>query len=153
MNNNSKLFISSNNILASEKSNLVGAACRIAMQSKTYYSFRLIDFRTWILPAIDHKQIMIFFDYFGHPKGYITWANLAPDTELRILNDPGFLLHDSEWDEGSSTWILDCCFPNGGLLYAIPHLRNLLREQGVIRVRWGRRNPDYTIKKMVERTT
>lgn len=122
------------------------------MHSKTYFTFRLVDLRAWLIPAADHKQIMVFFDYFGNPKGYIIWANIAPDSELRLLNDPNFILHESEWDEGNSTWILDCCFPFGEAAHAIPEIRIFFKTQEITKVRWARRNIDYSIKKVVEVT-
>lgn len=145
-----KLFTECNSDAIMGRAKTAGFACLIAMQSKVYFAFRLVDFKAWLMPAVDHKQIMLFFDYFGDPKGYIIWANLAPDSELRVLNDPGFILHESEWDEGNSTWILDCCFPFGDLAHAIPEIRRVFKEQEIEQITWARRNENYSIKKIVK---
>ncbi|PRW84531.1 toxin-activating lysine-acyltransferase [Pseudomonas simiae] len=148
MNKRYELFTICRTASHMEKANSLGFALWVAMQSHSYYMFRLIDLRVWIEPAIHHNQIMFFFDIFDKPIGYIIWANLAPDVEKRFLNNPDFLLHESEWDEGNKTWILDCCFPFGGVRHAICKLRKKLLLQNIRRVSWVRRNPDYSIKKV-----
>ncbi|WP_219268653.1 toxin-activating lysine-acyltransferase [Pseudomonas sp. Xaverov 259] len=135
-----------NNLI--EKARLIGFASWILMQCRRYSMLRFIDFRVWLIPAIDHKQIIFFFDDFDNPTGYVVWANLAPDSEQRLLNDSKFLLHESEWDEGSSTWIIDCCFPSGGLTYACQDLKKLFLSMNVKKVNWVRRNMDYSVKKV-----
>lgn len=128
-----------------------GFALWIAMQSPTYCLYRLIDLRVWLMPAIQHKQIMLFFDSFDNPIGYVTWANLAADVEARLLKDPHFILHESEWDEGGKTWIIDCCFPFGDGVFAMAALRKHFVSQHINKVYWARRNADYTVRKVVER--
>ncbi|EPN4396641.1 toxin-activating lysine-acyltransferase, partial [Escherichia coli] len=40
---------------------------------------------------------------------------LEADTEARLLRDPEFRLHPSEWNEDGRIWILDfCCKPGFG---------------------------------------
>ncbi|MCP2052007.1 UNVERIFIED_ORG: cytolysin-activating lysine-acyltransferase [Pseudomonas fluorescens] len=132
-----------------EKARVMGFACGVAMECQVYFSLRLIDVRTWLMPAINHKQIMCFFDGYSNPVGYVTWANLAPDSEQRLLNDPNFLLHESEWDEGSATWIIDCCFPSGGAAYALDELKRYFRVNDTKNILWVRRNADYSVRKVV----
>lgn len=120
------------------------------MECKAYWGYRLIDLKLWLSPAIDHQQILFFFDSFDAPVGYITWANLAPDSADRLLKDPNFLLHESEWDEGNLTWIIDCCFPYGNIKYAIPEIRRVLSGQGIEKVSWARRDADYSVRKIFE---
>ncbi|WP_368962880.1 toxin-activating lysine-acyltransferase [Pseudomonas marginalis] len=132
-----------------ERAGMIGTACSIAMRCQLYFSLRLIDIRAWLMPAINHKQILFFYDGCGDPVGYITWANLAPDSEQRLLNDTNFLLHESEWDEGAATWIIDCCFPFGGAAYALDALKQYFREHDTTRISWVRRNSDYSVRKVI----
>jgi len=44
-----------NNLM--EKAKLIGFAAWIVMQCRRYSMLRLVDFRVWVIPAIDHKQI------------------------------------------------------------------------------------------------
>jgi len=133
-----------------ERARIMGFACWVAMECQAYFSLRLIDVRAWLVPAINHKQVMCFFDDFDNPVGYITWANLAPDSEQRLLNDPNFLLHESEWDEGAATWIIDCCFPFGGAAYALDELKKYFKENDTDSIFWARRNIDYSVRKVVK---
>lgn len=139
-----------NNLM--EKAKLIGFAAWIVMQCRRYSMLRLVDFRVWVIPAIDHKQIVFFFDDYDSPVGYVIWANLAPDSERRLLEDPNFLLHESEWDEGNRTWIIDCCFPYGGLIYARQYLRDMFHGDHVRSVSWARRNSDYSVRKVSKST-
>ncbi|OEO14107.1 toxin-activating lysine-acyltransferase, partial [Escherichia coli] len=69
----------------------------------------------WTEYAIQHNQIKFLFDSRGFPLAYITWAYLEADTEARLLRDPEFRLHPSEWNEDGRIWILDfCCKPGFG---------------------------------------
>ncbi|WP_277588995.1 toxin-activating lysine-acyltransferase [Pseudomonas chlororaphis] len=133
-----------------DRAKLIGFAFWIAMESQAYRAFRLIDFKFWVIPAIDHKQILFFFDDFDNPIGYVIWANIAPDSEQRLLKDSSFLLHESEWDEGNRTWIIDCCFPYGSINYAVAEIRNFFKSQDIDRFFWARRNMDYSVRKVVE---
>jgi hemolysin-activating ACP:hemolysin acyltransferase len=76
-------------------------------KSDEYCQYPIACITLWIEPAIRHEQIHFFFDDAGQACGYVTWAWLAADSERRLLHDPDVLLHISEWNEGSSLWILD----------------------------------------------
>jgi cytolysin-activating lysine-acyltransferase len=144
-----KLFTHCRDNSAVERAKTMGFAYWIAMECRVYFSFRLIDMKAWLVPAINHKQIMCFFDGYNNPIGYVTWANLTPESERRFLNEPNFLLHESEWDEGAATWIIDCCFPFGGATYAFDELKKYFREHDTTIVSWARRNSDYSVRKVV----
>lgn len=60
----------------------------------------------WIIPAIELRQIKIFFDVAGRPIGFFTWAFLAEDvaSEIKCGRMPS---HLSEWNEGDELWIID----------------------------------------------
>ncbi|MNJ38427.1 RTX toxin acyltransferase family protein [compost metagenome] len=127
----------------------LGYACMIMSNCRRSSGFQMRTLAFWIAPAIDHEQITFLFDRTSTPKGYVMWAHLAPDTEQRLLADPNFLLHPSEWYEGGKTWIIDFCFPTGAVNEAAVLLKNLMKDAGIKQVSWARRYADYSIRKVV----
>jgi cytolysin-activating lysine-acyltransferase len=70
--------------------------------------------------AIEHEQVQFYFNDNGKVVGYVCWARLSPDVELRLLR--GHIeLHISEWNEGEVFWIVDLVAPFG-------HLRRILSK-------------------------
>ena len=67
----------------------------------------VLNLNQWIMPAILHEQIMFVFDRGGIPIGYWTWAYLASDVEIRLRYDQNAVLHESEWNEGNSLWVME----------------------------------------------
>jgi hemolysin-activating ACP:hemolysin acyltransferase len=67
----------------------------------------VINLNQWIMPAILHEQIMFVFDKAGIPIGYWTWAYLTSDVEMQLRYHPNAVLHESEWNEGESLWIME----------------------------------------------
>lgn len=93
----------------------IGFAVRCMLYNKNYSLCPVIGIQYWTEYAIEHKQIKFFFDTQGQPLAYVTWAYLESDTEKRLLDDPKFRLHPSEWNEGDRIWLLDfCCKPGFG---------------------------------------
>lgn len=133
-----------------DKAALIGFACWVAMENQMKRELKLMDVRAWIVPAINHQQILFFFDDFDRPIGYIIWANLAPDTEQRLLKAPDFALHDAEWDEGRRTWIIDCCFLEGRAGDAEPEIHRLLKAEGIDKIFWTRRDENNVVKAIIE---
>lgn len=126
----------------------LGYVCFIIFNCREYSSYQIITLKLWISRAIEHDQILFFFDKAGNPFGYITWAHLAPDTEERLLNDPNFLIHPSEWSEGGNTWIVDFCFPFGGLFEASKLAKEFFRKKNIEQVFWARRNNRFIVRKI-----
>ena len=93
----------------------LGWAATCMMGSDLYCQYPLACLTLWIRPAILLDQIRFFFDRSGAVSGYFTWAHLAHDTEERLLHDPSFLLHVSEWNEGDRLWVLDFVNLRGGV--------------------------------------
>lgn len=72
-----------------------------------------------ILPSIKHRTIRFYFDPRGEPVGYVVWATL--ENSAPTVQDGMLKLHLSEWNEGSSFWIVDCVLPQS-------HLRLVWRD-------------------------
>jgi hemolysin-activating ACP:hemolysin acyltransferase len=95
-----------------------------------------------LLPAIDHRQVAFLFDEDGSPAAFVIWARLALDVEKRLMAASGLDLHLSEWNEGSSLWLLDLVAPFGNLKYVLQYLRDTLfvKESKVRYMRQARRS-------------
>ncbi|WP_434558224.1 toxin-activating lysine-acyltransferase [Pseudomonas sp. Z5-35] len=130
------------------KAQMLGYGCMVMLSCRRYLSFQLVNLKAWLEPAIDHDQIVFFFDRAGSTVGYVTWAFLAPDSELRLLNDPRFLLDVSEWNEGGNVWVIDFCFPSGGVLSAVSLLKSHFRNKGVAQVSWARQDARADMRKV-----
>lgn len=117
----------------------LGFAVSCMLHNRHYSLYPVLTIQQWTEYAIQHQQIKFLFDARGLPLAYITWAYPGPDTEKRLLSDPEFRLHPSEWNEDGRIWILDfCCFPG----YGREALRRFieLRPWGEGNVRWLSRN-------------
>lgn len=113
----------------------IGFAISCMLYNPNYSLYPVLAIQYWTEHAIQHRQIKFLFDTRGLPVAYVTWAYLAEDTEVRLLNDPEFRLHPSEWNENGNIWILDfCCHPGFGRK-AAEHFRQL-RPWGEGEVRW-----------------
>lgn len=93
----------------------IGFAVSCMLHNRNYSLYPVLSIQLWTEFAIQHNQIKFLFDTRGFPLAYATWAYLETDTEERLLSDPEFRLHPSEWNEGGRIWILDfCCKPGFG---------------------------------------
>lgn len=151
MNNRYRIHTHCRNTTIEKKASAVGYANMIMFMCPRSSRFQLGALYVWIIPPIDHQQIFFFFNSESTPIGYITWAHLADDVEHRLLTDPNFLLHPTEWNEGGRTWIIDYCFPNGGGKEAFQHLKNIFQAQNIEEINWVRRTADYKIRKISRR--
>ena len=130
------------------KAAALGYASMIMFRCRRSSNFHMRTLNFWLTPAIDHQQIIFLFDRTSTPIGFVIWAHLAPDTEERLLTDPSFLLHASEWNEGGRTWIIDFCLPCGGAMESIKEIKSIFRDSYIDKVFWVRRDDDYSVKKI-----
>lgn len=148
LNKDIKIFTECRDVYCQEGARLLGFACMLIFMSKRYSLFQIATLNLWIQPAIHHKQIVFLFNKDSVPMGYVTWAHLAPDSQERLLNDPDFLLHPSEWNEGGNTWIIDFCFPCGNVRESIKKIKWVLKCGGITRVHWARRYTNHSIRRV-----
>lgn len=83
----------------------IGFAVSCMLYNRNYSLYPVLTIQYWTEYAIQHNQIKFLFDSRGFPLAYITWAYLEADTEARLLRDPEFRLHPSEWNEDGRIWI------------------------------------------------
>lgn len=125
----------------------LGMAVSLMGHCRNYLMYQVLCLRLWTEPAIRHKQIKFFFDERGRLIGYITWAYLASDVEHRLIHDPNVLLHESEWNEGGSLWILDFVAPFGHAWAIVRHAMTRMFPDHM-EARSLRRNPDGSVRKI-----
>jgi len=80
--------------------------------------------RQVVEPAVIQRNIKFYFNEEGSLVGYVVWARLAEDVEREVLASGEFALHESEWNEGGSFWIVDLVAPYGHFKYIARDLRD-----------------------------
>lgn len=92
----------------------LGFACSLIAHSELHSKLPISYLTRVINAALKHRYIKFYFDHEGNASGYVIWAYLAPDVERRIMQRGWWDLHESEWNEGDSLWIVDLVAPYGG---------------------------------------
>lgn len=101
----------------------LGFAVSCMLMNKNYSLYHIKTLQLWTQEAINQNQFKILFDHLDNPLGYMTWAYLRDDTQARFINDPQFILHNSEWNEGGTLCILDLCCKPGSAQLCLEHLK------------------------------
>ena len=124
-----------------------GRAVALILGCPNYRRLRVASIGAWLRPPILLKQICFFYDRGGRPIGYIVWAYLAEDVEKRMVSDPDFLLHFSEWNEGDRLWIIDFVAPNGMVREIASYIkRHMFKEFSELR--YIRRDASGNVRKV-----
>ena len=76
-----------------------------------------------VAAATHHQFIRVLFGPTGQPVACVIWAFPSPEVQRRLAENPNYVLHESEWDEGGSLWILDMIAPFGNLRQVLRELR------------------------------
>ena len=91
----------------------VGIVATLMSRSPIYCGYPVACLSEWIRPPILLNQIFFFRPNGGAVTGYVTWAFLTEEAELRLKTDPHFRLRLSEWNEGERLWIMDFLLNEG----------------------------------------
>lgn len=97
----------------------------IAAASALHRSLPLEHIHLRALCAIRLGQLRIFFNPRDEPVGYLMWAFVSDDVQLRFMGGSMWPLHVSEWNEGPHAWVVDFAAPYG---HAGPIVRHVLRD-------------------------
>lgn len=112
----------------------LGFVAQLAGRSHSHTPYSVAYFQSVVTPAIKQRLIKFYFGSEGQPVGYVIWAFLESDVEERFLETGQWDLHESEWKEGRSLWIVDFLVPFGHLRNVMADLRdNLFKGQNAIR--------------------
>jgi hemolysin-activating ACP:hemolysin acyltransferase len=126
-----------------------GYAIALLSQSPQGMNRSISYVQTILTPAIMTRQICFLFNEAGDPVAYLIWAYLAPDVERRVLTSFRFDLHVSEWNEGTSLWVVDLVAPQGHLKHVLRFARDKL-FQDESKVRYLRENQRF--RRAIEHT-
>ncbi|SMC29186.1 RTX toxin acyltransferase family protein [Andreprevotia lacus DSM 23236] len=118
----------------------IGYATHLMATHPAYCGFQFASVPIWIRIPIIHRQIEFFFDADGIPQGFATWALVNPHTEAKMLEDPDYILHPSEWKEGDIVWIMDFCVKRPYMQACARMLRDHTLKH-VAEVKFARRDP------------
>ncbi|MGF6190991.1 toxin-activating lysine-acyltransferase [Serratia sp. 2723] len=103
----------------------LGFAVSCMLMNQNYSLYHVKTLQLWTQEAINQNQFKILFDHLENPLGYITWAYFRHDTLARFINDPSFLPHSSEWNEGGALCILDFCCQPGSARLCMDYLKDI----------------------------
>ncbi len=87
----------------------LGLATSCMLSTPRYRGFPIAVMAIWTRHAIIQEQIQFFFDGGGEVQGYLTWAQIRPETRHRCVSQPDYILHPTEWNEGEIIWLMDFC--------------------------------------------
>jgi cytolysin-activating lysine-acyltransferase len=125
----------------------LGIVTYLSLATQDHQLKPLSHLHRYAIPSLKHRQIGFFFDEYNNPLAYIVWADLAEDVERAMLNDPDFMLHESEWNEGGRRWVMEFVAPFGRvreiLRFAKRHL--FLDHEYVVSFRRKTENPRISV--------
>lgn len=102
----------------------LGYASLLLSRNPSHFSLPIRYINDMIFFAISNRKIRYFFNHDGDVVAYIAWAFIGEDVERKVIRDGRFDLHLSEWDEGTSLWIVDLLAPYGHVKNVISWFRN-----------------------------
>lgn len=114
----------------------LGALTQIMAASRAHQKHDMAYFRHVINSLLAHDQITILYNARKEAVAYYCWAFLAPDVEKRVIGTGQWNLHISEWNEGTSLWLVDLAAPFGHLGMVVRNIKQ--RFVSHPRIRYGR---------------
>ncbi|MFC5550775.1 toxin-activating lysine-acyltransferase [Massilia aerilata] len=114
----------------------LGALTQIMTASKAHQTRDMAYFRHVINSLLAHDQIVILYNARKEAVAYYCWAFLAPDVEKRVISTGQWNLHISEWNEGTSLWLVDLAAPFGHINMVVRNMKQRFITQP--RIRYGR---------------
>ena len=136
--------------IARDQAVSLGLACSVMRHSPLHVEHPVKYLYSVIEPALRHNYVKFYYSLNGDVVAYVAWAFLAPDVEQKFMREGRWALHESEWNEGESAWIVDLVAPYG-------HVREVLRDlrdtvfAGQQRLRYFRAKRGRAICKEVSR--
>lgn len=106
-----------------------GNICQVMLAAASHRHVRLNYLSDVVMPAIAHGNVKIYFSDMGLPIGYAIWAFLSVEVHERLKIGADRKLHLSEWNEGSSLWVIDLLAPFGHFENIYQDLKNNVFEK------------------------
>lgn len=126
----------------------VGFIYDIAWMSPLHAPMTLGAWMGMVNSAATFNQIKLYFGVGGECVGYVVWAYLTPDVERRFLLGKDLSLHFTEWNEGTSLWVIDFLVPRRSLPYVLCDMRDKLFKGNDSITYFRRKNGLYTVKRL-----
>lgn len=100
---------------------VMGQVCTLMAVSPGHKHLALADLEWLVMPAISSRQFRLFRGN-GQPIGFISWAFLDDEAELR-LRRPRPYLRPADWRSGPKCWLVDLVAPFGHAEAILSELR------------------------------
>lgn len=127
---------------AARESQDIGLVCQFAARMPGRAQAPLGDMLSLLQTGRNLGQLKIYLNGFEECVGYVVWASLTSDVENEFISGAPRPLAEWEFNDGTSTWILDMAVAPGSLDYVLEDLRDVVfREQEQLtyfRTRGGR---------------
>ncbi len=107
----------------------LGVATMLMGATNEFRELSVAWIQEWIFPALKHEQIGFFYNEYNLPVGLVTWAFLAPDVESKLINQPGKVFHESEWNEGENLWFIHFVAAPGWTREIVRYIKENLFEE------------------------
>ena len=128
----------------------MGAIVRFAGARASHGGSSLGHFSHALSTAYGLGQARVFYNDFGQCTGFVVWALLVAEVERRVITTKRMALHDFEWNEGDSLWIMDFLVSPGSLRPALEYMRDdLFKEYRT--VTYGRKRSGRLVFKRADR--
>lgn len=116
----------------------IGHACQFAVNFPFLAQEPVAGFVNRLTIASALGQMKVYLSPYGRCVGFVVWAFLAPDVESQLIGDKPLKLHDWQYNEGTSAWIMDLAVASGSLPYVLDDLKDtVFHENSLVRyVRW-----------------
>lgn len=134
------------------RASMLGFVAELLRRSRAHSRYSLVYLSSVITPAIEQRLIKLYFGKEGQPVGFVIWAYLESDAEERFLETGEWDLHESEWKEGDTLWIVDFFAPFGHLRPILADLRDSVFK-GRRTLRYARTKNERVICKELSRAS
>lgn len=107
-----------------QSSELIGFAMRLYSIHPQRREWNVSRLGNQVMAAVYHEKIRVFYNRYGVPVGLVIWAFPSQSVQDVLLNEPNYVLHESEWDENGSLYIVDFIYLPGYLFSILNELRH-----------------------------
>ncbi len=111
---------------AAKQSQDLGLVCQFVARMVDRAHTPLGDLMSLLLNARRLGQLKVYLNGYGECVGYVVWALLTPDVEDEYIACAPRPLHDWEFNDGTSPWIIDMLVAQGSLPYVLEDLRDVV---------------------------
>lgn len=112
------------NKVSRQNAGLIGLAMQLYSAHPQRREWNISRLGNLVISAVYHEKIRIFFSQDGNPVGLVIWAFPSESVQEMLLIEPNYVLHESEWDENGSLFIVDFIYFPSYLFSIMNELRH-----------------------------